>query len=76
MKILNAALSAFVGSSLIAAPIAAQAATAANARHAAPVSGEELRGGFVIPLVALIAIILGVLAIALKDGDETRPHSP
>jgi hypothetical protein len=38
------------------------------------VQGSELRGGFIIPLIALIAIILGILA-ALDHGDDL-PHSP
>jgi hypothetical protein len=38
------------------------------------VEGEELRGGFIIPLIALIAIILGILA-ATHDGEDP-PKSP
>jgi len=37
--------------------------------------GSELRGGFIIPLIALIAIILGILA-ATKDNDDDLPTSP
>jgi hypothetical protein len=35
------------------------------------VEGSELRGGFIIPLVAIIAIILGIL-ILLEDEDDGR----
>ena len=35
---------------------------------------NELRGGFIIPLIALIAIILGILAATGGDGDP--PTSP
>ena len=37
--------------------------------------GSQLRGGFIIPLIALIAIILGILA-ATNDNDDDLPHSP
>jgi glycerol uptake facilitator-like aquaporin len=68
---------------LMATPVVASAAeTAATARAAttqvAPadenVDGSELRGGFIIPLIALIAIILGILA-ATHNGGKT-PNSP
>jgi hypothetical protein len=67
----------------MATPVVASAAeTAATARAAtaevAPanenVDGSELRGGFIIPLIALIAIILGILA-ATHNGHKT-PNSP
>ena len=59
--------------------VASAAGTAATARAAttevAPaaenVQGTELRGGFIIPLIALIAIILGILA-ATHNGGKTR----
>ena len=35
---------------------------------------SELRGGFIIPAVAVVAIILGILA--LTGGGDDRPHSP
>jgi hypothetical protein len=74
---------------LMAAPTmaAAQAsasasAAASNAREVAPagetVDGDQLRGGFIIPLIALIAIILGLcVATDLCGGDEDDlPTSP
>ncbi|MEA3061210.1 MAG: hypothetical protein QOJ94_991 [Sphingomonadales bacterium] len=55
------------------------AATAKATTEVAPagenVQGSELRGGFIIPLIALIAIILGLLA-ALDHGNNDLPHSP
>jgi hypothetical protein len=67
---------------LIAAPTMAAAQTSAAASRATEVSpasetvnGEQLRGGFIIPLIALIAIILGILA-ATHDDDGDLPHSP
>ena len=76
MKLSNA-LAAVVATSLVTAPIAAQAATAQvdQARVGSDVEGENLRGGFIIPLIALIAIILGILA-ATNDNDDDLPTSP
>ena len=39
-----------------------------------PAKSSELRGGFIIPLVAVVAIILGILAAT--GGGSDRPHSP
>ena len=42
------------------------------------VDGEQLRGGFIIPLIALIAIILGICAATEICGgdDDDLPTSP
>jgi len=61
---------------LMAAPTMA----AAQSVEVAPASesidgGSELRGGFIIPLIAIVAIILGILA-ATHDDDDDLPHSP
>jgi hypothetical protein len=72
---------------LVAAPTMAAAqttaATTASATHEiAPatetVDGEQLRGGFIIPLIALIAVILGLcVATDICGGDdEDLPTSP
>jgi hypothetical protein len=62
---------------LIAAPTMAAAQTRSGevAPAAETVNGDQLRGGFIIPLIALIAIILGILA-ATHDDDKDLPHSP
>lgn len=73
MKIANTMAAALVASSLIAAPIAAQAAPAPRAASA--VEGEALAGGFIIPLLALAAVIAGLLVL-LDDNDVTLPKSP
>jgi glycerol uptake facilitator-like aquaporin len=39
------------------------------------VNGSELRGGFIIPLIAVVAIILGILAAA-SHHNHNLPHSP
>ncbi|MDP8994640.1 MAG: hypothetical protein M3N07_06645 [Pseudomonadota bacterium] len=60
---------------LVAAPTIAVAQTTAPIEPASEqVEGSELRGGFIIPLIAIIAIILGILAATHEDEDP--PHSP
>ncbi|HEX8124991.1 MAG TPA: hypothetical protein VF548_05355 [Allosphingosinicella sp.] len=60
----------------------ASASAAASATEVAPatetVDGEQLRGGFIIPLIALIAIILGICAATDICGgdDDDLPTSP
>jgi hypothetical protein len=66
---------------LIAAPTmaAAQTSSAASTEIAPAgenVTGSELRGGFIIPLIALIAIILGIIAATRGNDDGDLPHSP
>lgn len=64
---------------LIASPTMAVAQTAAPIEPASEsVEGSELRGGFMIPLIALIAIILGICAATDVCGgdDDDPPHSP
>ena len=62
---------------LMAAPTMATAQTAMEPASE-QVEGSELRGGFIIPLIALIAIILGICAATEICGgdDEDLPHSP
>lgn len=72
---------------LSATPVmAAATSTAAATRAATQVApatetvdeGSELRGGFIIPLIALIAIILGICAGTDVCGgdDDDLPTSP
>ena len=70
---------------LMAAPTMAAAQTSAAAARSAEVTpasetvdGEQLRGGFIIPLIALIAIILGLcVGTDICGGDDDDlPHSP
>jgi hypothetical protein len=54
------------------------AASAASSVEVAPagetVEGEQLRGGWIIPLIALIAIILGICAATdICGGDDNDP---
>ena len=59
---------------LMAAPTMAVAQAAPVEPAGESVDGSELRGGFIIPLIAIIAIILGILAAIHEDEDP--PHSP
>lgn len=57
---------------LMAAPTVAAAAPVNVAPATETVEAEnELGGGFIIPLLALAAIILGILVV-LDDGDDDR----
>lgn len=69
------ALAVLAATSLVATPAIAQAAAVQSARTASPVEdAENMRGGFLIPAIAIIAIILGILTIT--GGDDDLPHSP
>jgi hypothetical protein len=82
----NRLIAAAASVALLAAPtvaVAQRSAPAPVAPMIAPADetvdeGSELRGGFVIPLIALIAIILG-LCVATDicgNGDNDLPTSP
>lgn len=80
MSFKKASLVAMLAASMTSAPVLAQTVTAASpvaasARVGADMSDEsDLRGGFIIPLIAVVALILGVLA-ATGGGDD-GPSSP
>ena len=69
-------LAATAALTLATAPVVAQAASQPlPARTSSQVSdAENMRGGFIIPLIAVVAIILGILAIT--GGNDDPPHSP
>jgi hypothetical protein len=81
-------IAAAVSVALVTTPTMAlaqsSAATSASATHevapaAETVDGDELRGGFIIPLIALIAIILGLCVatdLCGNDDDADLPNSP
>lgn len=71
--IVAAASVALITTPAMAAASASSQAAQANVQSES-VEGMELRGGFVIPLIAVIAIILGILA-ATNNGHD-RPASP
>jgi cytochrome c oxidase assembly factor CtaG len=62
----------------LAAAQASASASASSSREVAPaaetVEGDQLRGGWIIPLIALIAIILGICAATdICGGDDGDP---
>lgn len=72
MKLGNVLASTAVAISLIGAPVAAQAASAEIARTGSSVEGEQLAGGFLIPVLAALA--LGLIIWQITD-DEEEPVS-
>lgn len=75
-RITGAVAGALLAASALASPAVAQSTQGVSVARAGAETQDasELRGGFIIPLIAVIAIILGVLA-ATGGGDD-RPHSP
>lgn len=82
MSFKKASLVAMLAVSMTGTQVLAQTATAASApapteaaRSGAPMDdANAIRGGFLVPLIAIIAIILGILAATSDGGD--RPESP
>ncbi len=75
MSLRKASLAAALAVSTVSAPVLAQTQAAPVQRSGAQMEdANELRGGFVIPLLAVVAIILGILAAT--GGDDDRPTSP
>jgi hypothetical protein len=60
---------------IAAAQQAAPTATSEVAPAGENVNGTELRGGFIIPLLALVAVILGIWA-ATRHHNHNLPTSP
>lgn len=76
MSFKKASVAAILAVSMASTPVLAQSASSLSvaARSGAETSDEnQLRGGFIIPAVAVVAIILGILALT---GGGDRPHSP
>ena len=77
MSFKKASVAAALAVSMASTPVLAQSAaplSVAARSGASTQNTNELRGGFIIPLVALVAIILGILAAT--QGTGSRPHSP
>jgi hypothetical protein len=74
----KASVAAVLAVSMASTPVLAQSALSAplsaTARSGATTDdSSEWRGGFIIPVIAVVAIILGILA---ATGGGERPHSP
>ncbi len=76
MSFKKASVAAMLAVSMIATPVLAQSAASLSvARSGAEMSdANDMRGGFLIPAVAIVAIILGILAAT--SGNNDRPSSP
>ena len=71
MRTISLALAA-----LVATPVVAQAGAVPAARSGSPVAdAENIHGGWFLPALAVIAILLGTLAIT-SGGDDDLPTSP
>ena len=74
MSFRKASLAAMLAVSMAGTPVLAQ--TAPVERSGAEMTeANDVRGGFIIPLIAIVAIILGILA-AVGGGDGDPPTSP
>jgi hypothetical protein len=63
---------------LVASPTVAAAQSAAPVEIAPATEtaeGEELRGGFILPLAIIVAIVIAVLLLTKSDEEDT-PVSP
>jgi hypothetical protein len=71
----TASVALMTGSTVAMAQSAAPAVVAPASEE---VDGSELRGGFIIPLIALIAIILGLCAATDQcfGDDDNLPKTP
>jgi hypothetical protein len=80
MSFKKASVAAILAVSMASTPVLAQSAQSAASLSVAARSGaslddsSELRGGYIIPVVAVIAIILGILALTSSGGNN--PTSP
>lgn len=77
MSFKKATVAAILAVSMASTPVLAQSAAALSVAPAASAGTNdesELRGGFLIPAVAVVAIILGILA--LTGGGDDGPTSP
>jgi len=73
---LKQALTGSIAALLVATPVVAQAAAVSAARTAAPVEeAENIQGGWFLPALAIIAVLLGIWVI-VDDGGDDLPTSP
>lgn len=81
MSFKKATVVALLAASMSSAPVMAQTATASSLSVASARAGEstqsasELQGGWIIPLIAVLAVLGGIWA-AVGGSDDDRPRSP
>jgi hypothetical protein len=79
MSVLKKTLVAAAALAFVSAPVAASAKklTVSSARVAAPVksakSGEAMGSSLVLPLLGLVAVVLGVVAASSGNGSPSSP---
>jgi len=67
---INSILAAIAAASMAAAPVVAAPKPATEVSpQSETVNGEQIRGGFLLPLAIIIAIIIGVLLLTGDDDD-------
>ena len=80
MRMLKAAMAAAIGISMAGSPVLAQTAAPLSIAHSVGRTGattddeSELRGGYIIPAIIIVAVIAGV--ILLTSGGNDNPSSP
>lgn len=80
MRVIKAAVAAVIGLSMASSPVLAQSAAPLSVAQSVSRTGastqdeNELRGGYIIPAVIIIAIIAGV--VLLTSGGNDNPSSP
>lgn len=73
-RIIGAMAGALIATSSLVSPAVAQSQVAPMARASAEVEGaSELRGGYIIPLIAVVALIL---IVVVATGGDDGPSSP
>jgi hypothetical protein len=79
MSFTKASLAAMLAASMATTPVLAQSAPSAAPLSVAERSGadtegaSDLRGGWIIPLIALVAVLLGIWAAVNNDDEPSSP---
>jgi hypothetical protein len=70
---INSIIAAVAAASMAAAPVVAAPKPVEVAPQSETVEGDQIRGGFLLPLAIIIAIIIGVLLLTDDDEEPTSP---
>ena len=79
MSFTKASLAAMLAASMATTPVLAQSAPSAAPLSIAERSGadteqaSDLRGGWIIPLLAVVAVLLGIWAAVNNDDEPSSP---